>query len=34
MKAHTVTYDGASHAPFWEAPERFNRELRALREGG
>ena len=30
--AKVSTYPGAGHAPFWEAPERFNRELRALRE--
>jgi pimeloyl-ACP methyl ester carboxylesterase len=25
-------YPNVGHAPFWEAPERFNRELRAFRE--
>lgn len=30
--ATVATYPGAGHAPFWDAPERFNRELRALRE--
>jgi pimeloyl-ACP methyl ester carboxylesterase len=30
--AKVSIYPGAGHAPFWEAPERFNRELRALRE--
>ena len=23
-------YDGAGHMPFWEAPERFDRELAEL----
>jgi len=30
--AKVSTYPGAGHAPFWDMPERFNRELRALRE--
>ena len=30
--AKISTYPGAGHAPFWDAPERFNRELRELRE--
>ena len=30
--AKVSTYPGAGHAPFWDAPERFNRELRQLRE--
>ena len=30
--AKVSTYPGASHAPFWDAAERFNRELRAFRE--
>lgn len=30
--AQVSIYPGAGHAPFWEAPERFNRELRDLRE--
>jgi non-heme chloroperoxidase len=30
--AKTSTYPGAGHAPFWDAPERFNRELRDFRE--
>jgi non-heme chloroperoxidase len=30
--AKVSTYPGSGHAPFWDAPERFNRELRALRE--
>jgi len=30
--AKVSTYPGAGHAPFWQAPERFNRELRELRE--
>lgn len=25
-------YPNVGHAPFWEAPERFNRELRDFRE--
>jgi pimeloyl-ACP methyl ester carboxylesterase len=31
-QAKVSTYAGAGHAPFWMAPERFNRELRELRE--
>ena len=30
--AKVSTYPGSGHAPFWESPERFNRELRELRE--
>jgi pimeloyl-ACP methyl ester carboxylesterase len=30
--AEVRTYPGVGHAPFWEAPERFNRELREFRE--
>ena len=30
--AKVSTYPGAGHAPFWDMPDRFNRELRALRE--
>ena len=30
--AKVSTYPGAGHAPFWDLPDRFNRELRALRE--
>ena len=30
--AKVSTYPGAGHAPFWDAAERFNRELRAFRE--
>jgi pimeloyl-ACP methyl ester carboxylesterase len=30
--AKVSTYPGAGHAPFWDAPERFNRELRDFRE--
>jgi pimeloyl-ACP methyl ester carboxylesterase len=30
--AKISTYPGTGHAPFWESPERFNRELRELRE--
>ena len=30
--AKVSTYPGAGHAPFWDVPDRFNRELRALRE--
>lgn len=30
--AKVSMYPGAGHAPFWDTPERFNRELRALRE--
>jgi pimeloyl-ACP methyl ester carboxylesterase len=30
--AKVSNYPGAGHAPFWDAPERFNRELRQLRE--
>jgi pimeloyl-ACP methyl ester carboxylesterase len=30
--AKVSTYPGAGHAPFWDAPERFNRELRGLRD--
>ena len=30
--AEVSNYPGAGHAPFWEAPERFNRELRKFRE--
>jgi pimeloyl-ACP methyl ester carboxylesterase len=32
-KASTLSfYPGGGHAPFWEAPDRFNRELREFRE--
>lgn len=32
--ARLLVYDGAGHAPFWEAPDRFNADLGAfLREG-
>ena len=30
--ARLSTYPGVGHWPFWEAPDRFNRELGALRE--
>lgn len=30
--AQLSVYPGVGHAPFWEAPERFNRELREFRE--
>jgi len=30
--ADASTYPEIGHLPFWEAPERFNRELRAFRE--
>ncbi|HEX7237285.1 MAG TPA: alpha/beta hydrolase [Gammaproteobacteria bacterium] len=30
--AKVSTYPGAGHASFWDMPERFNRELRELRE--
>lgn len=30
--AKVSNYAGSGHAPFWDAPERFNRELRELRE--
>jgi len=30
--AQLSVYPDVGHAPFWEAPERFNRELRELRE--
>jgi non-heme chloroperoxidase len=30
--AEVSSYPGVGHAPFWEAPERFNRELRAFRD--
>ena len=30
--AKVSTYPGAGHAPFWDLPDRFNRELRAFRE--
>lgn len=30
--ATVSTYEGVGHSPFWEAPERFNRELRRFRE--
>lgn len=30
--ARISTYPGVGHAPFWEASERFNRELREFRE--
>jgi len=30
--AEVATYPGVGHAPFWEAAERFNQELRDLRE--
>jgi non-heme chloroperoxidase len=30
--ARVSTFPGAGHAPFWDSPERFNRELRELRE--
>ena len=29
--ADVATYADTGHMPFWEAPERFNRELRELR---
>jgi len=29
--AKTSSYADTGHATFWEAPERFNRELRASR---
>ena len=34
LAPHAVvsTYSGVAHAPFWEASERFNRELRDFRE--
>jgi pimeloyl-ACP methyl ester carboxylesterase len=31
-QAKISSYPGVGHAPFWEAPERFNLELRELRE--
>ena len=31
--ARTSYYADVGHAPFWEAPERFNRELRAFAAG-
>jgi non-heme chloroperoxidase len=30
--AEVSSYPNVGHAPFWEAPERFNRELREFRE--
>jgi pimeloyl-ACP methyl ester carboxylesterase len=30
--AQASSYSKVGHAPFWEAPERFNRELREFRE--
>ena len=30
--ANLSVYQNVGHAPFWEAPERFNRELREFRE--
>jgi pimeloyl-ACP methyl ester carboxylesterase len=30
--AKVSSYPNVGHAPFWEAPERFNRELREFRE--
>ena len=30
--AKVSTYPGSGHAPFWDTPDRFNRELRAFRE--
>ncbi len=30
--AEVSSYLNVGHAPFWEAPERFNRELREFRE--
>jgi len=30
--AQVSTYPGIGHAPFWQAADRFNRELRAFRE--
>jgi pimeloyl-ACP methyl ester carboxylesterase len=30
--AQLSVYQDVGHAPFWEAPERFNRELREFRE--
>ena len=31
-EATVSTYANVGHMPFWEAPDRFNRELRAFRE--
>jgi non-heme chloroperoxidase len=31
-QAQLSIYPAVGHAPFWEAPERFNRELRAFRD--
>ena len=31
LHARISTYPGTGHAPFWEAPERFNAELREFR---
>ena len=30
-EAAVATYANVGHMPFWEAPERFNRELRQFR---
>jgi pimeloyl-ACP methyl ester carboxylesterase len=30
--ARVSLYPNVGHAPFWEAPERFNRELREFRQ--
>lgn len=29
-----VLFDGSSHAPFWEEPEKFNRSLLAVANSG